>query len=223
MSKYPPVMTEQETLRQARLGMSLARYGDGELKLALGRSAKSQRSDPALARELQRVLKDNSSNCLPCIPRIADGLSPKEPFWKQYRHPRYVELYQPDRSYGSAFLTRPDSRPEIDTPAYWDGIMKLWRGRDVVLVRGSTKSLVEGELYGAASVTEIVGARQHAWAERADLWEKLKGERRLVILCLGATATVMANWLGAAGVHALDLGHIGMFMRKRDLPGVKRS
>ncbi|AGH31375.1 glycosyl transferase [Tetraselmis viridis virus SI1] len=216
-------MTEQDTLRMARGGMSLARYGDGELKLALGRSAKSQAMDPALQRELQRVLLDTSSNCLPCIPRIADRLSPKEAFWKQYRDRRYVALYSSQIYYGSAFLTRPDSRPEIDTPAYWDGIMKLWRGRDVVLVRGSTKSLTAGELHGAASVHEIVGPRQHAWTERADLWQKLKGERRPVILCLGATATVLANWLGGAGVHALDLGHIGMFMRKRKLPGVERS
>jgi hypothetical protein len=38
-----------------------------------------------------------------------------------------------------------------------------------------------------------------------------------VIICLGPTATVLAERLAKKGVHALDLGHIGMFMRRLDV------
>jgi hypothetical protein len=34
------------------------------------------------------------------------------------------------------------------------------------------------------------------------------------LLCCGATATVLAVDLSARGVHAIDLGHAGMFLRK---------
>ncbi len=123
-------------------------------------------------------------------------------------------MYNHKRVYGSSFITRPDSAPWIDEPAYWQRVIDLWRGRDVVLVRGSSKSLCRADLGLARSVDEIVVSRQHAWADYATLMTRLASEERRVLLCLGATATVLAYDLAALGVHALDLGHIGMFLRK---------
>lgn len=214
--RYPAVMGEWQTLVAARSGKSIARFGDGEIKLALGRDAKSQRGDPALAKALRGVLRDTVGPCLPCIPNIAHKSGPKEAFWAQYRSGRYVSLYAADAIYGSAFITRPDSAPGIDTADYWASVRELWWKRDVVLVRGSTKSLTAADLLGAESVLEIVGPRQHAWKEADAIFARLKRERRPVLLCLGATATVLAHRLAHEGVHALDLGHIGMFLRKRD-------
>jgi hypothetical protein len=37
-----------------------------------------------------------------------------------------------------------------------------------------------------------------------------------VLICLGPTATVLAWRLARKGVHAIDLGHVGMFMRRFD-------
>lgn len=211
--KYPTVVSELETVEMAHSGLSLARYGDGELKLALGRDAKSQKGDPALARRLREVLKSKIGPCLPCIPNI-DAATPKAEFWRTYRDPKYASLYAGDRAFGSSFITRPDSAPWIDAPAYWARVIDLWRKRDVVLVRGSSKSLCASDLGLARSVDEVVVSRQHAWADYPALMARLGGEKRRVLLCLGATATVLAFDLAALGVHALDLGHIGMFLRK---------
>lgn len=214
--RYPAVLDEATTLHGAVLGKSMARFGDGELKLALGRDAKSQAADPALAKALRQVLKDTVGPALVCIPNIGRSDGVKEAFWKQYRTRQYVGLYRMEGIYGSAFVTRPDSAPYIQTPAYWRLLREVWRGQDVVLVRGSTKSLVAGELTGARSVEEVVGPRQHAWAASGELLARLRGEKRRVLLCLGATATVLAWRLAHEGVHAFDLGHVGMFMRKVD-------
>jgi hypothetical protein len=35
-----------------------------------------------------------------------------------------------------------------------------------------------------------------------------------VLICLGPAATVLAVDLCAHGIHAIDLGHIALFMRK---------
>jgi hypothetical protein len=81
-------------------------------------------------------------------------------------------------------------------------------------VRGSTKSLTSDDLVGAATVTEVIAPRQHAWADYTSLLERV-GRPARALICLGPSATVMAVDLCAKGVHAIDLGHVGMFLRKR--------
>jgi hypothetical protein len=215
---YPKVMTEGATLAAAgstKNPFSIARFGDGELKLALGRDAKSQAHDPALERELRAILKAPEGPCLVCIPNILTG-TPKAEFWDPFLRSPYADLYtsNPNVTYGSAFITRPDSAPWIDNEPYWERVTDLWRHRDVILVRGSSKSLTRSDLREAASVEEIIGPRQHAWSAYGELFKQLRGRKRRVLLCLGATATVLAYRLAREGVQALDLGHIGMFMRR---------
>jgi hypothetical protein len=210
----PRVMTERDTLEAMHAGQSIARYGDGELKIAKGADAKSQRGDPELARRLRNILAEKPRRCLVGIPNIATNDTPKVAFWSQYRDRRWTRFYSMNFDYASSFITRPDSAPWIDTPYYWQRVIDLWRDRDVVLVRGSSKSLCAADLALARGVTEIVVSRQHAWADFGALMSQLCGEKRRVLLCLGATATVLAHDLADHGVHALDLGHIGMFLRK---------
>lgn len=213
--RYPAVLAESLTIQAALDGRNLARFGDGELKLALGKDAKSQRHHPQLQAALRRVLRDWRGPCLPCIPRIAGKDSPKEAFWAQYRQQTYVRLYDSGGFYGSSFVTRPDSAPAPFDAAYWAQVRRLWAGRDVVVVGGSGKSLKTSDLVGAAAVEEIEAPRQHAWDAHDDLLARLKGEReRLVILCIGATATVLAWELAQHRVKAVDLGHLAMFSRK---------
>lgn len=213
--KYPAVLSESLTLQRALDGANLARFGDGELKIAMGKDAKSQRHHPELQRKLQTILRDWRGRTVPCIPNIAGHeRSPKEAFWRQYRDAKFCRLYCSDGFYGSSFITRPDSMPRPPDALYWRMIARLWEGRDVVVVGGSHKSLKAADLVGAKSVEEIEAPRQHAWDAHDELLERLKGERRRVLLCLGATATVLAWELAEFRVHAIDLGHVGMFMRK---------
>lgn len=204
---------ELDTLEQAHAGRSISRFGDGELKIATGRDAKSQQFSPGLQARLCEILKAPPGPCLVCIPIAAPG-SPKTALWNQYQSSRYTGLYRAGATYGSAFITRPDSAPWIDTEAYWRRVTDLWRGKDVVLVRGSSKSLTAADLFEAKSVREMICPRQHAWGESPVIFRRLKGETRPVLLCLGATASVLAYDLAQIGVWALDLGHIGMFMRR---------
>jgi hypothetical protein len=209
VTRYPEVLNEVDTLTAVVAGRSLARYGDGELKMCTGSSIKSQRGDPALAGRLRGILQ-SSGHCLVGIPNIHSE-TPKRAFWS--KHERFAHLLA-DRPYVSSFITRPDSAPWIDAEAYWAQLESLWVGQEVTLVRGSTKSLTAEDLVGAARVTEIVAPRQHAWSEYAQLLERV-GRPKRALLCLGPTATVMAVDLCAHGVHAIDLGHVGMFLRKR--------
>lgn len=215
--RYPDVVSEEATLQKALRGKSLARFGDGEVKIMLGRSIKFQKHDKRLQAMLRECVRDWAGPCLPCIPRIAHSKRPKWEFWEKYTRDEVVRLYDTRQraTYGSAFISRPDSaHPSIDTAEYWALLESLWKGGDIVLVRGSLKSLASDLLGSASSLEEVLAPREDAFAEFDALFERLKGEKRRVLLCLGPTATVLAWKLAGEGVHALDLGHVGMFMRK---------
>lgn len=210
MTAYPHVLGELATLEMVLSGKSIARYGDGELKMASRLvSIKSQSAHPVLSRRLREILYD-SGECLVGIPNIHSP-TPKIDFWRKYR--LFADVLNDKREYVSSFITRPDSAPWLDVPEYWDKVESLWRGQDVTLVRGSSKSLVAEDLIGAGVVTEVIAPRQHAFAEYDSLLRRI-GRPKRALLCLGPSATVMAVDLCASGVHAIDLGHIGMFMRK---------
>lgn len=209
MDYYPEVIGELETLRLVAAGASIARYGDGEFKMCEGASIKPQVADPKLQQRLREILHD-SGDCLVGIPNI-HSKTPKHEFWGP--HMRFHRLLSADRQYYSSFITRPDSAPWIDSPESWEMFESLWKGLDVTLVGGSHKSLRPEDLGSANSVTHILCPAQHAFAQYDSILERIGTPKRCII-CLGPTATVLAVDLCAKGVHAVDLGHGGMFLRK---------
>jgi len=212
VTSYPHVLTEHETLARVAAGASLSRFGDGELRQAAHAvNIKPQTADRALTARLRAILQD-SGDCLVGIPNI-HVKGPKDQHWQTYKWS--AEMLS-DRVYGSAFISRPDSAPWINNDFYWDLMWSLWLGRDVTLVRGAQKSLTKEWLMaqGAGTVHEILCKPQNAWADYDDIMREI-GTPERVLLCLGPTATVMAVDLCAKGVHAIDLGHVGMFAKKR--------
>lgn len=202
------ILSERQTLMAAHTGASLARFGDGELRLAVGGRAISQVADEKLALELRNILR--ASAALVCIPTQENARSAD---WARYFQPPYADLYRKDKQYGSAFITRPDNAPEIDTPDYWDLVEALWKGRDVTLVAGTDRSLTPKMLKSAKSVRHIRTPERDAYAEIDRIEAEIGRPEHSVLLCAGATATVLAERLAQKGQHALDLGHIGMFLK----------
>lgn len=212
--RYPSVVSEDDTLDLLLAGRSIARYGDGEFRLMVGGERPGQPFDLSLARRLREVLKD-SGKCLVGIPNLIGPTLPptKSDFWAKYREP-WVTRHLAPRSYVSSFITRPDSAPWINRPDYWAKVRQLWADKDVTLVRGTgAKSLLADRMPEARSVREVIGPRIGAWAERQRLMDEIGTPDHPVILCLGIAATVMAADLCAKGVHAMDLGHMGLFLK----------
>jgi len=206
------VLSEDETIDAALRGMSLSRYGDGELRLCLGKSAASQSPDPKLQRELKQILAGPTKS-LVCIPN-PDSRSPKAVNWQGYATKKFMALYGQEQ-YGSAFITRPDSAPWIDRPDYWTKVEDLWRNKSVTLVVGDGKSITTEQLVkDGANVRVVFTPRQHAYATIDQIEEEIARPAGPILMCVGATATVLAERLAKKDLHAIDLGHIGMFMRK---------
>lgn len=204
------ILSELETIAACH-NRSIARFGDGELRLAIGGACSSQRADKKLAAELRRLLSE-PCDTLVGIPNFAK--TPNRTTWDRYAARPYDKFYRLPL-YGSAFITRPDNAPWIDTPDYWDAVRGLWAGKLVTLVLGDRKSLTPDMIEeGGGTVKRVIeAARTHAYADIGAIQEEIGTEPGLVLMCIGATATALARRLDDKGVHALDLGHIGMFMR----------
>ncbi len=208
---YPDVTGEMETLDLVLSGRSLARYGDGEFKMARSLvGIKSQEPNRELSRRLAAILHE-SGDCLVGIPNILSA-TPKAEFWGRVA-PWATPLLSQRRLYVSSFVSRADSAPWINTDEYWWKVEQLWHGRDVTLVRGSGKTFRPNLMPGAGKITDILGPRSSAWTSSKELLKKI-GKPDRVLLSLGPTATVLAVELCALGVHAVDVGHMGAFYRR---------
>ena len=74
---------------------------------------------------------------------------------------------------------------------------------------------------GAKSVKEIITLPEDAYSEIDSLEREIEscGKDRLIFLSVGITATVLAWRLAEKGHQAIDLGHLGMFMKRQGLFG----
>lgn len=212
---YPSVLAEDTTLNFLHMGWSIARFGDGEFKLVTGSPKNvSQTNSPALQAELAAILKDPPDRLKIGIPDMNPRL-PKAHIWRKYIR-EYSELLDKNEIYASAFISRPDSAPHINTAAYYDKMEALWRGKRVTLVGNGKRSLTKEFLIasGAQSVVFIPCPYRDAYAE-IDRIEKEVREVGLarVLICAGAMGTCLAARLASKEFQGLDLGHIGMFWR----------
>lgn len=218
---YPHVIDEFDTVKQLIAGKSIARFGDGEIKLIRNGNCVSQKNNRKCGEELAYILRStDNQNCLTGIMNIAGGKSAKEWFWEKYhKKESLMSIYNPAKIYHSSFITRPDSAPWIDIPQYWQDVVKLWTGRHVLLVTGGRSSALRAEtMPEAASVTTVDAPQTNAYDEIDSIEAhimSLAGLYDTVIMCLGPTATCLAWRLSVRGIRALDLGHIAMYYRRR--------
>ena len=211
MHTYPNLLTEMETINQVIAGKSLARFGDGELKLCFKHNCISQPWSMALADDLREILSRTNKDLVVGIPNIQSP-TPKFHFWWRYLQDRYLEMYKKPQGFGSSFITRPDSAPWIDCPVYWERITQIWEGKGVTLVSGGEAGLNVLQMPGAKSVKHVKCPERNAYPHMAQIMADIKeAGNETVVLCCGPTATVLASKLSGE-YHAIDLGHLGLFI-----------
>lgn len=214
---YPRVKGEFDTVRKLLKGKSIARFGDGELKILEGHGYNREPTNGKLTAELRAVAGMHHPDCLIAIPTM-DRAGPKYQSWLRHkeRFCKYFNRGDGDRYY-SAFITRPDSAADaIESDEYFALISQLWAGRErVVVLSEPTSKLLTCARAMAASVVHIECPSHKAHAVIDQLEEAIvAAEPSVALLSCGPTATCLANRLAARGVQGLDLGSIGgMLMR----------
>jgi glycosyltransferase family protein len=215
-------LSVEECIRRiAEERCSIARFGDGELDIAMGKAIPFQEANAELAAKLRRILVKHTPGLLVGLPPIFEGLDNLNHFAVQYylAHLRYNRLawYRATsrrETYGNTFITR-YYMDKVDKSQAADTVRRLkgvWENRDIVLVEGEESRLgIGNDLFAnTKSVRRIIGPKRNAFARYGALLteaQKLEKES-LFILALGPTATAMAHDLHVQGYQALDLGHV---------------
>ena len=209
---YPRVKGEFDTVRRLLKGASIARFGDGELKILEGAGYSREVSNGKLTAEMRMVAAAPNEGCLIAIPTM-DPAGPKYRNWLRHeaRFCKYFEHGDGEKYY-SAFITRPDSAADpLESVEYFELISKLWAGRErVVVLSEPTSKLLTCARAMAASVVHIECPHRSAYSVIDDLERAIVAANPSVaLLSCGPTATCLANRLAGRGIQGLDLGSIG--------------
>lgn len=208
---WPEVLGEFETVRLMAAGHSIARFGDGEMKIIYGAGYVREKPNLALSTELFAVLKAKLPRLLVGIPTMnPDG--PKIENWRRHQE-RFLRLLPPARTFASAFVTRPDSAPWIRTQEYLEIMLGCWAGKRLTIVCEKDSKLLKVVRATAGLVTHLSCPSHGAYARIGVLaLDVRKTEPEVVVLSCGPTATCLARRLYDRGIHTLDLGSAGQFL-----------
>lgn len=209
---YPRVIGEVETVRKLHEGYSLARFGDGELKLMDGGSQVREPQNFYLGLELKRVLQDPYKRVLVGIPTM-DRKGPKYESWQRHLA-RYCRLLSPAVTYYSSFISRPDSAPWIRTPKFAALVEKLWKGKRVALVCENDETKIHRIVrLSASELIHIPCPHTETYSVSSEIVSSvLLAKPQIAILSAGPAATCMAQRLAVCGVQAIDIGSAGGFL-----------
>lgn len=209
---YPRVMGEVDTVRRLLKGASIARFGDGELKILGGKGYVREPRNEALTDEMRAIVAAPHESCILAIPTM-DPAGPKYLNWMRHEA-RFLNYFRKGdgQRYGSAFVTRPDSAADpLESQEYVDMISALWAGRDRVAVLSEARSKLLTHARATAAEVLHLECPRHAAYEHIDDFEHAIVAMRptVALLSCGPTATCLANRLAARGIQGLDLGSIG--------------
>ena len=223
--KAPTVMTSEETVKYI-LGnnCSVTRFGDGEIKLLIGKDILFQKSTERIRQQLKEALNCDDENVLVCLPAVFSSeqcsvLNEEScNYWKKhlsyYRTHWYKEL-KTGKVYGNAFISRHYMNlkdKKTGCAEYFELVKKIWEGKDIIIVEGEKSRLGMGnDLFDSAkSVRRILGPSKQCFSKYDELLSEVESHEKdtLYILALGPAASVMAYDLAKDGFHAIDMGNI---------------
>lgn len=202
---------------------SLARFGDSEIRLMLGVDPKDyQQPSPELSKRLKEVIKCNSDNILIGINGTFKGYS-TEPYVARRYWASFIRIYldsfyrelNSNVTYVDSSFTRLYVRRNIkNVNTKFQYIKKIWNNRDIVIIEGQYSRLgVGNDLFdNANSIQRILCPEKNAFNFYKEILNQSSSlpSSKLIIIALGATATVLAYDLSKLGYQALDLGHLDL-------------
>lgn len=222
ITKTPDVASVDETIDTLISGnYSIARYGDGEIKLVAGRDISFQNATPLAVSKLREVLSSDADNMLIGIADIFGDRSryneKTNTYWKKhlnrYRTVWYRYLIKGKKYYNASmtrqYITLNDRSQAI---VIYNKMKKIWEGKDVIFIEGEKSRMgVGNDLFdGARSVRRIIGPSTQAFSKYNEILDEAKNQDKncLFLIALGPAATGLAYDLHLSGYRAIDIGHI---------------
>lgn len=213
ITNYPQVRSEAETIEKlVTEKLSIARYGDGEFNMCLGRHKSFQVYDDNLVSRLKDILASNDPKVLIGINTIKTDDDVTR-LWRKFiirRGNRVLNLLNKDRTYESSTITTIFPKESKAFQAHIDLLKSIWLDRKAVFVVGkNSRFFFEEELFENIKQHKFIyGPAKNAFSQYDELMQRIEGYDKdwLIMISLGPTATVMAYDLAQKGYQAIDLG-----------------
>lgn len=223
-------MSDEETVNMILAEKcSLARYGDGEIRLMEGDNITFQDFNPVLAQKLKEVIMSNNKNVLIAIPIGLSSLKvnneKEQSFWYHHLY-KSIDIWYKYLNRSVLYSNSQISRFYSTTPAFLGesneediasirikNLKRLWDKRDCVFIEGEYSRLGVGNncFENAKSIRRILCPAVNAFSKYDEIIKcvlEYVNKEELLIIALGPTATVLSYELANNGYQCLDLGHI---------------
>lgn len=240
----PKVLSFDENIEQLKKKKSLARFGDGEIRMVLSQNEQIgfQTKNVKLTQRLQEVIKSNTPNLLIGLPDTF-GLNlnfnlDSQIFWLGFntvyakKITKFIDLPN-NVSYGDGQLTRfyMAFKDKTDIGYKIKRFKEIWENQQLLIVEGKdTKLGVGNDLFNnVKSIERIICPSKNAFDKYDEIVSTVVNyaKDRLVLIALGPTATVLAHDLSVLNFWAIDIGHIDIeymwfknkYSEKREIEG----
>ncbi len=222
LTKEPDVASVEQTIdKLIDSDCSIARFGDGEIKLVAGRDISFQKADPFVVDKLREVLSSDVDGLLVGIADMFGERSRYSPnatkYWKkhlhQYRRVWYRYLIKNKKYYNASmtrqYITLKDRSQGI---FIYERMKKIWNGKDIVFIEGEKSRMgVGNDLFaGARSIKRILAPSTQAFDKYNEILSQAVSFDKdvLFLIALGPAATGLAYDLHLKGYRAIDIGHV---------------
>lgn len=205
---------------------NLARFGDGEGKILYGGNAPGQIYTPDLQEKLKVILRRDIPNLLVGIP-WADLNWDEKQYNRQYidLHTRWYnkisKFFGKKEPYCSQWVTRPDTALFMNDDSNYDLWKQVWQNKDIVVVSGTRKKAgYDSDFFDNAKSKEYYEVLPRDTytpeiSKKLIEYVQTKSKDTMFILECGPAATVWAYFINVLNYRVIDLGHLGMFYRRK--------
>lgn len=222
LTKTPEVASVDETIEMLiKNECSIARFGDGEIKLVAGRDISFQDATPLAVSKLREVLSSDTDNMLVGIADIFGDRSryneKANEYWRKHLH-RFRKIWYKyiikGKKYYNASMTRQyiALNDRSQGAEIYNSMKKIWEGKDIIFIEGEKSRMgVGNDLFdGAKSIKRIIGPATQAFSKYNEILSFAQKQDKdvLFLIALGPAATGLAFDLHMKGYQAVDIGHI---------------
>lgn len=214
-----PESTLNEIIKNKK---SISRFGDGEFSLIHGISISFQKSNKLLSKKLKNVLTSNEDGLLIGLPNslkiefLDKLIENSKIFWFNFikRSKFLLTLLNKNKIYYSSFISRfyLFYKDKSGVTNFIKKLKKIWEKKDILIVEGEKTRLGIGNglFNNTNSIKRIICPAINAFKLYDKIFnETLKVEKKkLILLAIGPTSTVLAYDLYKAGYQAIDIGHV---------------
>ena len=210
--------TMMETMEEIHYGKSIARWGDGEIRLMLQPEFELsfQRPNPQLAIELVRILENYDAifqNTLLAFPTVFTSRMWMG-IWADSWHLLKPILEQSSSKWGNTHISRPLFFQKHGQAAI-DAWRSVWDGKNVCVIagKGSRFELIPELFDNVKDIRRIDSLPRDAFNEFDALKQRVLDapDAHIYLTALGPTSTALSAFISSANGgnrHAVDVGHL---------------